>query len=52
MQDMKEEFNKNTEILQKKIKILGMKSSIKQIKTQLKLFPVDWTKLKAECQIS
>jgi predicted nucleic acid-binding Zn-ribbon protein len=33
MQDMKEEFNKNTEILNKnQTKILGMKTSISQVK--------------------
>jgi hypothetical protein len=44
---MKEEFNKDTEILKKnKTEILEMKSSISQIKTQWKVCLVEWIKLK------
>jgi hypothetical protein len=36
MQDMKEEFNKYSEILRNQIKILEMKILVTQLKTQLK----------------
>jgi hypothetical protein len=40
---MKEEFNKDAEILKKnQIEILKMKSSISQIKTQLKALLIEW----------
>jgi hypothetical protein len=51
MQKMEEEFNKDIEILKKKkAEILEMKSSISQIKTQLKALPIDLIKLKTKYQ--
>jgi hypothetical protein len=45
VQDIKEEFNKDLEIL-RKVKILEMKNSIIQIQTLLNDSPVDCIRLK------
>jgi vacuolar-type H+-ATPase subunit H len=46
MQDMKEEFNQDTEILKRnQTEILEMESSISQIKPQLIASSLDWIRL-------
>jgi hypothetical protein len=51
MQDMKEEFDKDIEILKKnQIDILKMKSSISHIKTSIKVWLTEWIRLKIEDQ--
>jgi hypothetical protein len=51
MQDMRGIFSRDVEILKKnQIETLEMESFINQMKTQLKVSPLDWNKQKTQCQ--